>query len=170
MEESNLRDLKQFSMTLYEALSLFSGGISLIISLISYGKSVQASKDSLKATKTSTELLHRAGAVDLVEAWKDMRRVITVDNKIIGPTAIKAGNALHSTATAWNHDIISKPVLYAQYWGDFKEIYEEIQFDRRLIPGNTITLKSLITPEISRAYSEMKSYELEMVKQTKIDE
>lgn len=137
-------------------LSLGVSIIALIVSLRSNSRSNTLQRNMFKKEKV----------IDLWLAWKGVN---TVDPpKLITPDVVSAVNALDLTASIWNHDIMEKEILIQSYWPTFRDLYDVLYNCNEMPPGIKKTCRDCITPDMTRAYEEMKQRQIERVKQTAI--
>jgi hypothetical protein len=142
-----------------EIAALIISGLSMIMSII-------AAYFAGRANSINKNIFKRQGVIDLHMAWQGINDVDPVD--LVGPDIIKAVNALSLTATLWNHDVIEKSILYQSYWGSYKDLYDKLYNLDVLVPGLKKTCRSLMTPEIKKAYKGMDEVDLNIVTQTKL--
>lgn len=132
---------------------------SLILSkraLIEAGLSRAMNKDMFK----------RQGVIDLHMAWQGVNEIDPAT--LVGPDVCLAANALSLTATLWNHDVVERIILFQSYWKSYKALYDSLSCDV-LVPGYTTKkCRDFLTPEMLRAYEEMKDFAMERVEQTKV--
>lgn len=146
-------------MTNYEMASLAVAVISILISIISIFLAGRASN-------LNKNMFKRQGVIDLHMAWQGMNE-INKDNPIT-PDVIRAVNALTLTAALWNHDVMEKIILYQSYWPIYQKLYEQLDSIDKPLPGVNRSGKDYLTSEIKKAYTEMNSFDLSRVSQTKL--
>ena len=149
---------------------------SAVISALSAGASLlglKLSRDALtksgEATAVSQDIARRQGVIDLYMAWQGINSIDTSNPaNLIGPDLISAANAIGLTATLWNHDVIEKTILFQNYWQPFKDFYDSLYNCTELVPGHRKRCRDLITPDITRAYEDMRRMEIGNVSQTQL--
>lgn len=118
------------------------------------------------AINLNKSIFKRQGVIDLHVAWQGVNSVDPA--KPITPEIVKAINALTLTASLWNHDVVEKVILYQTYWTSFQELYETFQSSDVIVPGKKKQFRQLLTPEITRAYNDMRSFDVNKFPQTYI--
>jgi len=145
-----------------DLIASISAGIALISVIVSIISIFIAGK----ASSLNKKMFKRQGVIDLHMAWHGVND-IDLKNPIC-PDIIKAVNALDLTASLWNHDIVEKIILYQSYWSPYKNIYEKLNSYSDVIIGINKKGNDIITKEISRAFEDMKKFDLESVRQTSL--
>lgn len=118
-----------------------------------------------EATRTNIMIAQRQGIIDLHNSWNGVKNIDK--EKLIEPDIVNAINTLSMTSILWNHDVVDKLIIYQSYWNSFKKLYQTIESIDDLVPGGDVQVKSLLTPEIKKAYKLMKQSNLSEVKTTK---
>lgn len=155
-------------MTQFEILSLVISGLAAIFSCIALGLAWKANNINSKAIITNVKIAQRQGVVDLSKAWDGVNRIPNDDTDPIVPNIVKAANALSETAAAWNHDIVDKGIIIQMYWHSYRDIYDAMYHNDRLITTLGRTYKSMVSSDVERAYQEMRTYNLNSVTQTRM--
>ena len=123
-------------------VSLFLSGMALFL--------------SGKASNMNQNMFKRQGIIDLHMAWRGTNDLNV--NDIVTPDVVRGTNALDLTASLWNHDVVEKVVLYQSYWQPYKTLFEALKFSQNIAPGINKKLCDLITPEMEKAYEDMKTF------------
>lgn len=142
-----------------EIATFIIAGLSMVISII-------AAYFAGRANSLNKNIFKRQGVIDLHMAWQGISDIDP--NNLVGPDVVKAVNALSLTASLWNHDVIEKSILYQSYWESYKDLYDKLYNLDVLVPGLKKTCKSLMTPEIKKAYKGMDEVDLKTVIQTNL--
>ncbi|GAX60390.1 lysyl-tRNA synthetase, partial [Candidatus Scalindua japonica] len=135
-------------------------------SIISLAISLVAVYLAGRASNINKRIFKRQGIIDLHMAWRGVNEIDT-DN-LIGPDVNNAANALDLTASLWNHDVIEKIVLYQSYWPSFKLLYETLNVCNKQVPGYAKSCKAFLSSEMTRAYEDMKKFDILSVKTTSV--
>jgi len=146
-------------METYEVLTLVVATASLVTSVATF-KVAQA------ANRSSKEIAKRQGVIDLHVQWNGIND-INLSNPVV-PDVKNAVNALSLTASLWNHDVVHKPIIMQSYWDIYRTLYDKLYIHNDVITGLGRTGKSMISPDIMKAYREMESYELSRVETSKL--
>jgi len=141
-------------------------GISLAIALLALVISLGSLYFSGRANNLNKNMFKRQGIIDLFMAWQGTADIDPA--AIIGPDVVKSANALALTASLWNHDVIEKVIIYQTYWEPFQSIYDKLNSLDVIAPGLKKTCKAFLSSDMTRAYEEMKKFEIGTVKTTKI--
>lgn len=165
LDKNSLLKMNLFEkMTLLIATGSFLTGIGTIIMAI---KTNSKNNDIAKRQmETDKNIAKRQGVFDLHNAWGNINDLNV--NQYITPDIISAINALSLTASVWNHDALEKELLYQSYWEAYKNLYDKLYLMTDILPGCSYTPKSKISPDITKAYTEMKQKEYFKTESTKI--
>jgi hypothetical protein len=141
-------------------------GASLLSALVS----VFAAVISFKSLRSGIDMFRREGIFDLHSVWSDLNE-INLDNKddVVTTHVVDAVNALSLTSALWNHDIMSKTIIYQTCWDEFKVFYDKINSSDMALPGLGRRASDLIEDEMVTAYNEMNEYGAQQVEQTNLD-
>jgi len=150
-------------MSEYERYSLLLAGLALLVSFIALFFSYRSASAT---NKINVKIAQRQNVVNLQTTWKDTSML---GDPIIVPDLVKAVNALSETAASWNHDINERILIDQLYYNSFSRIYDFIEAKREeLIPSLSTNYRSLLSPDIQKAYQDMKMFHLSQVVQTKM--
>lgn len=131
--------------------------------------SANAANQSLEAAKqsiqTNISMFKRQGVIELHETWRGIHGLDP--SKLVTPHVVDAANALHLTASMWNHDIIEREIIYQLFWDRYQEIYDTM-CSIAPVPGLDAKLRDLLSPPVAKAYQEMQSYGTNKVAQTRV--
>ncbi len=95
---------------------------------------------------------------DLARIWDDLSEIDC--EEVVIPDLVKAADAMKYTATAWNDNLISKDILIANHYDDFKTLYNQITTSENIVEGyNNKKCKDFINSGIKRAYKGMQKYQ-----------
>lgn len=155
-------------MTKYETLSIALSGLAALCSFVALFLAWKANNINSRAIITNVRIAQRQNAVDLSKAWENTDRILNDGSAPIVPNVVRVVNALSETAAAWNHDIIDKVIIHQLYWHSFKDSYEAMYHNDRLIVELAKRYKDLITPDIQKAYQDMHQFDLNSVTQTRM--
>jgi len=150
-------------MTFYEQVSVLIASAALIVSIVAIVVSFRSASET---NKINVRIAQRQNVVNLQTTWRDTSMLA---EPVVIPDLVKAVNALSETAAAWNHDINDRRIIDQMYYDSFSRLYDFIESKREeLIPSLSKTYRSLLSPDIQRAYQEMKQFHLSHVPQSKI--
>ncbi len=134
-----------------------------IASYVLAKKALDASQSNFsKNTELTQNIFKRQGVISLYTAWQDVNGIDA--NAVVTPHVVRAVNTIGLTAALWNHDVVDKEILFQQYWENFRGLFEVLDEITSVIPGLSKSGKGMLTPDIRRAYDEMRQRELDAVK------
>lgn len=157
------------SMSTSDTIAIVSAAISLLSgigAIVSASIAFKALDVAKEVSSDNKKMFKRQGVIELHMAWQGVNMLDM--SQCITPDIVRAVNALALTASLWNHDIIEKSILYQTYWGAYKELYDSLENSTTTAPGLPKRCRDYITPDMTKAYEDMRKCDLEGVTQTKI--
>ncbi|GAN31634.1 MAG: hypothetical protein DYG83_11670 [Candidatus Brocadia sp. AMX2] len=149
----------------HESIAAYASCLLSIIGIIISVWAIRKAENSNTITnELQKNMFKKDKVIDLAMAWNGIN-AIDPEN-LITPDVVKAVNALELTASLWNHDVVAKEILHQSYWQSFRDLYDVLYHCNKIPPGLKKTCRDYITKEISKAYEEIKRYDLNQVAQT----
>lgn len=140
--------------TILASGSLLTGIGTIIIAILTNQQNLSVAKRQIETDKN---IARRQGVFELHNAWKEINELNPT--LYVVPDVINAINALSLTASIWNHDVLEKELLFQSYWEIYKSTFEKINIMADPMKGVNYAPNSKLSPDIIKAYNEMRQKE-----------
>jgi hypothetical protein len=131
-------------MTDYEKLSIFTAGLSALISIIAIIITIITYRFSSLSSR-------RTHSIELFSMWKNVNEIDK--NNLITVDMITAIHALDFTAIYYKYKILDRVIIKSLYKHAYIKMYDKLITLDEIIPGTTTNCKESISDTVKWLYN-----------------